>query len=210
MDDVLLSLERSITGTEMSVYLQRFVHPALTEWFMFSYVMYIPLLPITAIICYQSGGSKGVYDYLFHLLLVNIICNAGFILFPIASQMYYSPHQYTVPLQGGFFTWCGEWMRSNVHFPGGSLPSPHCAVGTVMLMMLYRYNRKALYITAPVLISIYAATVYGRYHYIWDCIAGIIAAVIVLKTAPVLITALQNAVAPLQRKLVPHFSSTKS
>lgn len=77
-------------------------------------------------------------------------------------------------------------MRSNVHYPGGSLPSPHCAIGTVMIVMLYRHNRRAFALLAAPLVTIYAATVYGRYHYSLDVIAGIAAAILSLKASPLL------------------------
>ena len=67
---------------------------------------------------------------------------------------------------------------------GGSLPSPHCAGTTIMLVMLYRYNRKAFYVLLPTLLSVYFATVYGRFHYAWDGIAGILVAMVMVRSTP--------------------------
>ena len=186
MDSRLISWESALTGTEASVLMQKITTPALTEWMMFAYVFYVPLLPGVAFLCYAESGSKGAHDYLIAIVLANVICYCGFILFPVAGPLFHDASRYTVPLGGGVFAWCGEWMRSNVHYPGGSLPSPHCAVGTVMMVMLYRHNRKAFAILLAPLVTIYAATMYGRYHYAWDVIAGIGAACIALKAAPAL------------------------
>ena len=192
-DDVLLSLEHTLTGTESTLLLQKFIHPFLTEGMMFAYVIYVAMLPLVAYICFWAGGQRATNDYLLNLSLANIGCYLGFILFPVASPMYYQPELYTVPLQGGFFTWCGEWMRHNVHYAGGSLPSPHCAAATVMLMMLYRYNRKIFFVALPTIITLYVSTVYGRYHYALDGIAGIITAVVVVKFSPMLVTLAESA-----------------
>ncbi|MCZ6776284.1 MAG: hypothetical protein O7D34_07500, partial [Ignavibacteria bacterium] len=78
---------------------------------------------------------------------------------------------------------------------------PHCAAGTVMLAMLYRYNRKLFYPAVPVLISLYVATVYGRYHYTADGIAGILAAVFVLKFSPKFATGVRDVIELLKRLL---------
>lgn len=181
LDEPMIAFERSLLGFETSTAMQRFVHPVLTEWVMFSYVAYVPLLAIVALVCYRSKGREGLNDYLFHLTAVNILCGIGFILFPIASPMFHFPQEFTVPLHGWFFTACGEWMRANLHYPGGSLPSPHCAAGTIMMVMLYRYNKRWFIATAPIFGTIYVAIVYGRYHYIEDGIAGIIVALLVVR-----------------------------
>ena len=192
-DDVLLSLERSLTGTESTLFLQKFTHPFLTEGMMFAYVIYTPLLPLVAFICFWSAGTRASNEYLLNLSLANVACDLGFIFFPVASPMYYQRELYTIPLHGGFFTWCGEWMRHNVHYAGGSLPSPHCAAATVMLLMLYRYNRKVFFVAFPTILILYVSTVYGRYHYAWDGVAGIITAVLVVKFSPKLVALIESA-----------------
>jgi membrane-associated phospholipid phosphatase len=187
-DDLLLSIEHALIGTEVSVYMQRFVNPMLTEIMMFGYVAYVPLLPAVGFECYRRGGSKSAYEYLFALSLTFSLCYFGFILFPVASQMYHDPSQYTVPLEGGLFTWCSEWIRQNSHFPGGSLPSPHCAAGTVMLGFLYRHSRKMFRAILPVVLILYVSTVYGRFHYVWDMAAGIALGATLLKYYPILLS----------------------
>lgn len=179
-DEALMRFEKLLTGTELSLQLERMINPALTEWLMTAYVLYIPLLPLTAWLAYRAGGESAAYDYLLALLIVNLLCDAGFVLYPIASQLFYNPDQYTVPLTGGIFTWMAEWVRANMHYPGGSFPSPHNAAGTVMFWTLWRWNRKWAAAMTPFLLSIPLATVYGRFHYISDGIVGILLASAVL------------------------------
>ncbi|MGD0498933.1 MAG: phosphatase PAP2 family protein [Bryobacteraceae bacterium] len=184
MDDALLAFERAATGADASVWLQRFAHPALTEIMMFAYVIYVPMLPGVALLCYRAAGARAAYDYLLHLSLVNIACFLGFMLFPVASPMYHQPQLYGAPLNGWVFTWCGEWIRHHAHYAGGSLPSPHCAAASVMLAMLYRYDRKAFRAALPIVLILYLSTVYGRYHYASDAVAGILTAIATLTLAP--------------------------
>ncbi len=180
-DKALIEFESRITGVELSILLQSHVHPVLTEWMMMSYVLYIPLLPLIAWLCYRVGGEPRLYQYLFSLLAVNVLCVIGFVLYPIASQLFYDPAQYSVPLAGGPFTAAAEWIRENLHSPGRSFPSPHCAAGTVMLVFLIRGNRRWTLIAAPFLLCILPATVYGRFHYVSDGIVGIFLALAVLR-----------------------------
>jgi membrane-associated phospholipid phosphatase len=184
MDQMLISWEESIYGIELSLLMQHIVTPPLTEWMMFTYMIYVPLLPAVAFFCYRSAGADGATEYLLALATGYTVCYIGFILFPVASQLYYYPEQYTVPLEGGFFTWCGEWLRANGHYAGGSIPSPHCAAGTVMMLMLYRYNRAAWAATLPIVLTIYVAIVYARYHYVADGLAGILVGVLAVWLSP--------------------------
>jgi membrane-associated phospholipid phosphatase len=184
MDEALIAWEESLTGTELSLLMQHIVNPPLTEWMMFTYIIYIPLLPSVAFICYRSAGPPAATQYLLALALAYIMCYVGFVLFPVASPLYHYPERYTVPLEGGFFTWCGEWLREKGHYAGGSLPSPHCAAGTVMMVMLYRYNRGAFALTVPVFVTINVAIVYARYHYLSDGLAGILVAMLALRFGP--------------------------
>ena len=192
LDDRVLSLEHTLWGMETSVALQRFVHPLLTEWMMFAYVVYIPLLPALVILFARSGNEIAVNEYLLNLSLAFMISFVGFMLFPLATQMHYNPMVYSVPLRGWIFTRLGELIRTYLHEAGAALPSPHCAAGTVMLIMLYRYSRVAFYFLLPVIITLFVSTVYCRFHYLWDTIAGILVGIIVVRTTPALIRALER------------------
>ncbi len=181
-DHRLIGLETALFGAPASVWLEPHITPPLTEVMMFAYVAYVPLLPITALLCLRSGGVRAAEDYLLNLTLVNIVCYLGFMVFPAAGPVF--DVRYSVALQGGVFTDLAEWIRSNVHYAGGSLPSPHCAAATVMAVMLFRHNRKWFYVVLPVVLTLYAATVYGRFHYVADSVTGIAAALIVLRVSP--------------------------
>ena len=187
-DAVLIALDTRIFGSEASVWMQRFVNPVLTEWMMFAYVVYIPMLPILAFVCLRSGGEAGAYDYLVSFAVVNVVCYTGFILFPVETPLWHHPGEFVVPLDGGFFTQCGEWVRANVHEKGGGLPSPHCAMATVMLAAVYRYWRRAVLVAVPVVLTLYVSTVYCRYHYLGDAVTGIAVGVLVVAVSPSLIS----------------------
>ncbi len=187
-DDIVIGLEHALIGTEVSLYLQKFVSPPLTELMMFAYVAYVPLLPAAALLCFLKSGTRGALEYLFALCLAYGACYMGFILFPVASQMYYNPDLYTVQLEGGLFTGLSDWIRANAHYPGGSLPSPHCAAATVIIGMLYKHARSWLYLLLPTLLLIYPSTVYGRFHYTLDVVAGIVLGLATLKFYPNVLT----------------------
>jgi membrane-associated phospholipid phosphatase len=99
-------------------------------------------------------------------------------LFPVAGPFYFLGSQFTVPLKGGLWTGIGEWLRHNAQFIGGTIPSPHCANATVMWMMAFRCRRKWFWLLSPIILSLYVATVYGRFHYATDVVTGVAAGVL--------------------------------
>jgi membrane-associated phospholipid phosphatase len=191
-DDEVITLELRLFGVEWSLGFQPYVTPVLTEWMMFAYVIYFPLLPVVAWMSFRGGGPEQVRQYLSALVFAWLICYAGFILYPVASPLFYYPEKFTVPLKGGPFTWLGEWGRAHLHQKGGALPSPHCAAGTMILVFAWRYKRWWGIALTPVILSLYVSTVYGRYHYISDAITGIAAAVLVLLLAPRLLNIVER------------------
>ncbi len=187
LDDVVLAFEQRLFGVQPTVWLERFMRPALTEWLMFCYVVYLPLYPVLCAILWVRRGEAAVEEYFFILGLTNVLCDVGFILFPVAGPLYSIPGQYSVPLDGWVFTWAGELIRSRAHFAGGSIPSPHAAVATVMWMMTWKHYRPAFWALSPVILSLYISTVYCRYHYLTDLVAGIATATLAALVAPPLL-----------------------
>lgn len=187
LDSKLIVLDNTIFGQELSLKLESIVTPYLTEAMMFAYVFYLPLLIITAIVVYKSANQKGLAEYLFVLSLGYIFCYIGFILFPVASQMYFMPYKYSVPLEGGLFTYFSELIRNNLHFRGGSLPSPHCAAATIILWSCYKHNKNVFYVILPSVILLYISTVYGRFHYSVDAVTGILTGYLAIVIYPLVI-----------------------
>lgn len=187
LDAKLIEVDQVLFGSELSLKLEKLITPFLTEAMMFAYVFYLPLLVLTAIIVYKSSGDKGLAEYLFVLSLSYSICYIGFILFPVASQMYFMPDKYSIPLEGGLFTYLSELIRQDLHFPGGSLPSPHCAAATVILWASYKNNRKIFYVVLPIIILLYISTVYGRFHYFMDSLTGILTGYFAILLYPIIV-----------------------
>jgi len=188
-DQMVVDLEAAILGVQPTVWIQRFITPWLTEWMMFCYVFYIPVYPILSLIIYRRHGEDQNEDYLFSIGLVIVLCTLGFMLFPVAGPMRYIGELHTVPLKGHFFTSVGELIRSRVHTPGGTIPSIHCAAATIMWWTAYRYSRPVFFVLAPIILSLYVSTVYGRFHYAFDIVAGMAVAFMTMALRPALIKA---------------------
>lgn len=184
LDYYILDLEQYVFGFQPTLWIQEITTPWLTEWMMFSYVIYVPLYPVLCGIIYFTRGELPMEEYFFTLGVTNVLCDIGFILFPVAGPMYFIKDLYTVPLDGYLFTMLGELMRSKLHFAGGSIPSPHAAAATIMWVMAYRCHKPSFIILTPIVLTLYISTFYGRYHYLTDAVVGIAMAFLALAIAP--------------------------
>jgi membrane-associated phospholipid phosphatase len=195
-DHSVIAGEQLLFGVQPTLWLQKFISPPLTEWMMFSYVVYLPMYPVLCGIIYYLRGELAMEDYFFTLGFANILCDIGFILFPVAGPMATIGKLYTVPLKGYIWTYFGELMRSHVHYVGGTIPSPHAAAATIMWMMAYRYHKPSFYVLTPIVLSLYISTFYGRFHYVTDAVVGIAVAFLAIALAPQLMKLWDSIVEP--------------
>lgn len=174
-DHILLGLENFIFSVHPTIWLQQFSHPLLTEWMMFGYSVYLLLLPITVGGLYLRGMPKESEHMLLSLMISFFICYIVFFLIPVEGPRFAMADQYSVTLDGYMFKLLTSHMENNAMLHGGAFPSAHCAAATVMLSLSYKYDKKMFFWILPILITLYFSTIYGRYHYPSDLVAGIIA-----------------------------------
>lgn len=201
LDQSVIDLEARLLGEQPTLWLERLARPWLTEWMMFAYVVYLPLYPLVFGLVWLRRGEAAAEACFLTLGLANVACDIGFVLLPVAGPMAFMGQAFTVPLDGYLFTFLGELIRTHLHFPGGSLPSPHCAAATVLWGITWRHEPKLFWLLTPIILSLYVSTVYGRYHYLSDAVAGIALALVVLATAPWLARRLDRRATP-QRSTV--------
>jgi membrane-associated phospholipid phosphatase len=182
-DGTLLKIENAIFPIHPTIWFQRWNNPLVTEWMMFGYTFYLFLMPITVATLYLRGKKEESNHLALSLFTTFFICYMGFILFPVEGPRFVLKDQYTIVFQGYFFKMFANWIENNGMLHGGCFPSAHCAAATVMLLLSFKYEKKLFYVISPIIITLYISTVYGRYHYPIDVLAGIITGIIGIRLA---------------------------
>jgi len=107
------------------------------------------------------------------------VCLLTFIFLPVRGAISLglggAPGNASLP-----FTAAMAWIYRHLEIEGGAFPSSHVAVAAVVLYYTVRYARAATWVVGPLVISLIVATVYCRYHYAIDVLAGLATATILL------------------------------
>jgi membrane-associated phospholipid phosphatase len=168
LDPMYIALDKFIFRCEPALVLPvKFNNRFLIELFHFSYFTYYLYLPVIGGILYFKD-KKFFQEFLFTISLTLLSCYLLFIFFPATGP---------IPLRRGLYYGFFTSIMDLIYYldtPGGAFPSSHVAVAVVCMVMLLRKERVLGLILIPFVASLIVATIYCRYHYAVDAIAGII------------------------------------
>jgi len=171
MDALLRRVDHIGIGTNLSLRLQPLVHPALTEFFSFCYILFFPYL-LFSMIYYFCGDVTLLKKFVIGLFTVYGIGFLGYSLLPAAGPCFFMADQFTKPLDGW---WITKWNAAIVAAGSNQVdvfPSLHCAVSSFLLFFDRRHRpwRFKLYLVPA--IGLWLSTIYLRYHYLIDVLCG--------------------------------------
>jgi len=174
-DGELIVLDQRLFGFQASVAIQRFITPARTAWMEFSYFFHILNIPIVACFVYLCRPRQRFREMMSGLMVVNFFGLLGYILVPAVGPMYTQHDLYTVPLNQpiAIFNQQLEFMNlARIHrdvFPG-----MHVAISFLVWLYALRNSRRLFWLLSPLILSLWVSTIYLRYHYLIDDVAGLL------------------------------------
>jgi len=173
-DDWLIRFDFNLAGVHPSVWLGRFSNPALNDFMQFAYMTYFLYLVILPAILYARRDRIAFWNVMVSTAIANYLVYFIAVLFPIESPYHALAAMNTTPLSGGYFTTVIEFIERFGRVHGGAFPSAHVAGSTVAILASWGYRRWLFCVCLPFFVSMCVSTVYGRYHYIADVLAGIV------------------------------------
>jgi membrane-associated phospholipid phosphatase len=182
-DATILRLERWLFGEQLAMTLsQRFPVFWLSELMHFFYASYWFLLPLAAALLYPRGRLRGFRELVYAELVVFFACYLVFIFFPVAGPHYEFPLIGGTPAEGHFYRFV-HWALEDGGSRGAAFPSSHVAVALTILLVTWRHDRLTCRVLCPFVVGLTVATVYGRFHYGVDALAGLLAAALLVPLA---------------------------
>jgi len=185
-DTRLIAIDHAIFGVNPTVWLERLANPLLTGLLQFAYISYylIPLLLGGVLI---ARGRFGEFEeVLFGVLLCFYLSYIGYLLVPAIGPRFTLNHLQTGDLQvSPFIKTIQDALNALEKNKTDAFPSGHTAVSLVCLYYAWKEREKTLFaVLIPVVTGLLISTVYLRYHYVIDVIAGIALTGLTIALAP--------------------------
>jgi len=184
-DAALARIDFAFWGAHPTVWLERISSPVLTELLQIVYSGFIPVvLMMGVILWFQKRYSEFRY-YAFLIPLGFLVSYVGYLLVPARGPRFLLQHLQTQELRGLFVY---DWLRTTLdriesaHYD--CFPSGHTEMTILAWWSSRAISSKLARGMVVYTFGIIFATVYLRYHYTVDVLAGAIVAAAVIWTAP--------------------------
>ncbi len=176
-DAALMALDQRLFGFQASLALQRIISPRLTSWMTFAYFFHVINIPLVGCFIYLWRPRWRFREMMSGLMVVSFLGLLGYLLVPAIGPLYTLRHQFTVPLYQSLWLTNREADFMNfARIRRDAFPSLHVAISFVVWLYAYRNSKKLFWILSPLILSLWFSTVYLRYHYLIDVVAGLILA----------------------------------
>lgn len=206
LDYMLISADKFLIGSNPTDILFKISHPALTEYLQFAYMTFFFQPAIIGIDLELQHRDKEFFEYI-SLVAFGFYISYLLYFFVPAIGPRFTLHDFAnlnTDLPG---LWLTNFFRDTVNAGGGisastlnpamiinrdCMPSGHTMMTLINIIMAFKLKIRSRYFILLIGSSLIFSTIYLRYHYLVDVMAGIICALIVLKFEPKLKLVLQK------------------
>ena len=169
----LIAIDEFLFGMQPSVWAERFIHPALTEFFSFCYMIFFLFAPIVALTLYQQRKRVEFRATLVSVILCFYSGYFLYVIFPAVPPRITLKDMYTLTFEGTLIADAALKMVNVLPSDSrAAFPSLHSAVTLLSLMLAFKHARRLFWFMLPFCTGLIFSTIYLRHHYVIDLIAG--------------------------------------
>lgn len=174
IDSSLIQIDLFLFGVHPTVWMEKWITPWFTDIMSLAYVSYY-FVPVTLLlILYLRGKREDFGQTMFILTFGYYLSFVGYIFFPAIGPRFTQAHLYSVPLEGSFFTgFVRDALNALEHNKRDCMPSGHTQIAFMVLLLSRRQGKALFAIFLPIVLGLVLSTVYLRYHYVIDLVAGV-------------------------------------
>ena len=176
IDDLLIKADQLLfCGNHPTVLLERFIHPLLTAALQFAYISYYPMAIVLGGVLWAKKKETAFQEAIFGVILCFYLSYLGYLLFPAVGPRFTLAHLQTRDLAAGpLVTAIQETLNALENTKTDAFPSGHTAIALLTLSYAIKFRERTLTaLLVPAVAGLLLSTVYLRYHYVIDVIAGI-------------------------------------
>lgn len=205
-DNVLIAWDFAIFGVNPTEWLGQFATPLLTEYLQFTYMMFY-VIPFVLGVEFTLREKDDRFFEFARIVIFGFFVSYLLYFFMPAIGPRFTIHEFTsmnTELPGLFLT---NIFRDMVNAGGGispstinpadiinrdCMPSGHTMMTFMSVILAFKFQSRFKWIILIIGMSLIFSTVYLRYHYVVDVMAGILFAIITIWIEPKLERLLKN------------------
>ncbi|MFN8358414.1 MAG: phosphatase PAP2 family protein [Candidatus Kapaibacterium sp.] len=197
-DYLLIAWDKAIFGVNPTQWLYQFRHPLLTEILQLCYMSFFFHAIVQGIEMYVTGRKAEVKTIARMIAFGLFVSYFLYLVMPAVGPRF-TVHEYSSINQELPGMWLTEWFRTVVdsgdNIALGELhpiavvnrdcmPSGHTMITLMNIIIAFRFRSRLRWVFLVVGSLLIFSTVYLRYHYVVDVLAGMVCALIVLWIEP--------------------------
>ena len=207
LDPAIFRLDQMLFGGQPSLaFMRTFPYLAVSELFYASYFSYYLMIGGVGIGLYWRNRTA-FFRYIAVMSFVFYVCYLLYIFIPVIGPpiFFRSIAGYSLPpelanlsaanpypeaIKSGMFFRIMKWIYQVFEAPGAAIPSSHVAIALCTVFFSFQYLRPIRWLHLVVAVLLCLATVYCRYHYASDVLAGVLTAAVLIPAGNWLYTSL--------------------
>lgn len=218
-DDWLIAADRWLFGVDPTVWLYKFAHPVLTEVLMIAYTLFYVLFLMIGYEFYRRHDRAAFHLFMFTCVYGFLLSYLGYFTLPAVGPRFIL-HDFGAldrELPGLWLTPHLRWfVNAGESIPMGVpnhvaveltqrdvFPSGHTMMTLVLIAIAWRYRLRVRWFVTGTGILLMVATVYQRYHYVVDLVAGAVFMLWCVWSAPALNRWIVTRLKTLERTFIP-------
>jgi membrane-associated phospholipid phosphatase len=182
-DATLARMDFALFRVNPTVWIERLHLPLLTEYLQIIYALFIPALLLVALILWRRRRMNDFRRYSFLLALGFLLSYLFYFLVPARGPRFLLSDLHQSNFEG---VWMAGWFRDlldrleGIHYD--CFPSGHTLLTLLAWWSTRRLSRLLFFAFTIFTVSQIFSTLYLRYHYAIDLVAGALFAVLILLT----------------------------
>ncbi|MCU0770698.1 MAG: phosphatase PAP2 family protein [Verrucomicrobia bacterium] len=200
LDPLVIGWEQAWFGTQPSMwFMEKLPHLVVSELFYMAYFSYYVMIVGVGLALFLRN-RPAFFHYVSVVSFVFYVCYTIYIFLPVVGprlfmreiEGYALPqavwslaptHEYPPAVQAGPFFNIMAVIYEIFEAPGAALPSSHVAIALCTLYFSFRYLPRIRHLHLVMALLLCVSTIYCRYHYVVDVMAGVLTAAVLLPLA---------------------------
>ena len=171
-DDLLIAADRALFGVDVTVWMERWVHPRLNDLFYMFYATYY-LIALTLGVVLWIRDRAVARRFVFTLMCVYYVSYAGYFFIPALGPRFAQASEYTISIvTSPIARAINDTINSLEKTKLDVFPSGHTMISVAVLLIAWKRARDVFWYLLPIATGLVISTVYCRFHYVVDVIAG--------------------------------------